>query len=443
MLVPILESDVTLRIHERANVAAWWTTKRANERRKAAEGPVARCLVSGLVDAVARTHPGLKGPPFPGTGAMLVSYNKSAFASQGLEQGDNAPVSEAAAQKYTSALNHLLEKDANKRRRSAIDLDDESVIVFWTKEESDAGPFVLDILAPPIRGDDAAEHVRAVWRGKKDASFTATPFYGVTLGAAKARVIVRDWFETTAARVKENIDAWFADLHLGDEEVQPVPLYELLRVLQATPDASGDKRGLSVSLASQVFRAAVQGAPLPRSLLSAALMRMRVPPHKRENAATVLRLRVGIIKAVLVRLDRTNRKEIPVALDEENTDRAYLLGRLFAAIEQLQSAAAGRGTDLNATVRDRYYGSASTTPAAVFGRLLALSMHHAAKTKNDGLGIVAEKAKAAIMAKVSPEGFPRTLNLEEQGLFAIGYYHQRSAFFKPRTKGESHGQEEV
>lgn len=122
-----------------------------------------------------------------------------------------------------------------------------------------------------------------------------------------------------------------------------------------------------------------------------------------------------------------------MALDESNTDRAYLLGRLFAALERLQLVASGRGKDLNATIRDRYYGAASTTPAAVFGRLLSLSMHHASKARDDGGGVIAEKTKAGIMSQLPAEGFPRTLGLEDQGLFAVGYYHQREAFFTKRT----------
>jgi len=166
-----------------------------------------------------------------------------------------------------------------------------------------------------------------------------------------------------------------------------------------------------------------------------ATQRMRVPPDDRDKRDHALHHRVAVIKAVL---RRTYEREVTVSLDESNDDCAYLLGRLFAAIEKLQSAAAGG--DLNATIRDRYYGSASTTPAAVFGRLLSLSMHHASKTKDDGRGILAEKAKGDIMARLPASRFPRTLRLDEQGLFAIGYYHQRAAFFTKRdsqsTKAE-------
>jgi CRISPR-associated protein Csd1 len=358
-----------------------------------------------------------------------VAYDKDSFTSYHLKQGENAPIGEAAARKYTAALNALLERDPQGRRRSAVDVD-QDVIVFWTREASEAVPFVLDVLTPPASGENAARAASSPWRGLPAEAFDLTPFYAATLGANSARVVVRDWFETTAAHVKRNLDIWFDNLRLSIDDHDPLPLVPMLRALQATPNARGDKRGLSPALAARIIRAAMFGGPLPRELLAAAIQRMRVPPHAREDARFVLRARVGIIKAVLCRRD----KEVPVSLDESNTDRAYLLGRLFAALEKLQAVASGRGKDLNATIRDRYYGSASTTPAAVFGRLISLSMHHASKARDDGLGVLAERAKAEIITKLPPQRFPSTLTLDEQGLFAVGYYHQREAFFRKRDE---------
>ncbi|HEY1554924.1 MAG TPA: type I-C CRISPR-associated protein Cas8c/Csd1 [Kofleriaceae bacterium] len=433
VLAPTLDSDGALRIHERAQVVDWWTIRRASYRAAAAAGPLGRCLVTGDLTPIVRTHAPLKGPPFPRTGAKLVAFDKDAFLSHNLEQGDNAQVSELAARKYTAALNALLERDpATARRRSAIDLDD-NVVVFWTRDVSYAPAFVLDLFAPPGRGDDATRAAHSVWTGRASSTFDPTPFYGVTLGVNSARVVVRDWFDTTAAKVKEALERWFTDLHIGASTPEPVPLGELLRALEAMPDARDDKRGLPPSLGATLFRAAIQGGPLPRSLLTTALQRMRVPPNKKE-APFVLFARVAIIKAVLLR-QRSAPMEVPVTLDDSNTQRAYLLGRLFAALERQQLDAAGKGHEPNATIRDRYYAAASSTPAAVFGRLLSLSMHHAAKTRKDR-GVRAERAKEAIMSRLAAEPFPRTLSLEEQGLFAIGYYHQRAAFFQKREDSE-------
>ena len=430
ILVPILDTDGSRRIHQRPAVMDWWKQRRESERAVRAEGPVARCLITGRVGAVARTHPALKGPPFPTTGAKLVAFNREnpAFESQGLEQGDNAPIGDEAARKYTDALNKLLSRDPSGRRNSAIDLDSDSVVVFWTRATSNAPNLLLDLLAPTSRGEEAASAVASVWRGMVATNFDATPFYAVTLGVNSARVVVRDWFETTAKDLKVQLDRWFSDLRLGSEP-EPIPLVEMLRALQATPSATNDKRGLAPGLAARVFRAAVQGSPLPRSLLGAAVQRMRLAPRAKEDTRRVMLARVGIIKAVL----RRQGKEIALALDETNNDRAYLLGRLFAALEKLQLVASGRGSDLNASIRDRYYGAASTTPSAVFGRLISLSMHHASKAKDAGLGVLAERAKANIINRLPPDRFPRVLNLDDQGLFAVGYYHQQQAFFTKRS----------
>jgi CRISPR-associated protein Csd1 len=417
-------------VHERAGVRTWWKELRTAARRGEEEGDRALCLITGRMCAVATTHPPLKGPPFPGTGAKLVAFDKAPFESHGLTQGQNAPVSERAAQLYTTALNHLLERTSTGRRRGAINLDTETVSVCWTRDQSDAPELILSLFDPIATNSEATEALRAVWKGAERKSYDPTAFYVVTLSVNSARVVVRDWIETTAADIKNNVGRWFEDLKVQEGETEPVPLRALLNALQAVPDAGGDKRGLPPQLSARVFRAAVYGGALPRSLLLAAVQRLRVPPQNKKDNDFVLRARVGLIKAVLRR--QTPSLEVTVALDESNIQPAYLLGRLFAALEKLQLVASGRGNDLNATVRDRYYGAASSTPGAVFGRLLALSMHHASKARDNGMGVTAEKAKASIMNALPAAPLPKTLDLEQQGVFAIGYYHQREAFFRKK-----------
>jgi CRISPR-associated protein Csd1 len=423
VLVPVLESDDS-RIHERPAVRAWWTSTRDLKRAQQAEAQLGRCLVTGVLAPIARIHHPLKGPPFPGTGAKLVAYDKDPYMSQRLEQGANASVSELAAQRYVAALNHLLEREGD-RRRAAVLLDDKTVVVFWTRDRSEASRLLLSLFDPVPKARHAAESVEDLWRGVRPVTFDPTPFYAVTLSANNARVVIRDWFETSAGAVADNLKHWFTDLQLSHGEPEPMPLVPMLRALQATPTARGDKRGLSPGLATQLFRAAVQGAPLPRSLLAAALDRVRLPPRekqKREDALFDQRARFGIIKAVLRRF---GRKDIHVALDESNASAPYLLGRLFAVLERLQALAQG---NVNATIRDRYFGAASRTPASVFPRLLDLSQHHLKKlgTEKKGLAVNLDKVLGEIFTKIAPP-FPATLRLEEQGEFAIGYYHQREA----------------
>ncbi len=397
-------------VHTREAVRQWWVASRA----RGDDGSRLRCLVTGGGGPVARTHPKIKGLRDQGA---LVSFQEPAYTSQFLEKGENAPISEAAAAKYTEAINSLLEADpATKRRKSAIDLD-QAVVIFWTREPSDATSYVLDVLNPPADSGEAVAASMAVWQGRRSTNFSPTPFYACTLAANTGRVVVRDWLETTAAAVKQALDRWLEDLYVGVGEPEPVPLPRLLKALEVTPESRNDKRGLPPGLATTLFHAAVLGARLPVSLLAAAVARMRVPPRKRERG-DVLRLRVAVIKAVLRRT--YERKEIDVALDENYTEPAYLLGRLFAVLERLQGEAKG---EVNATIRDRYYGAASTTPAAVFPRLLGLSVHHESKLRKDKKGLANwyDQRKAEIVSKLAAAPLPATLDLQRQGLFAVGY----------------------
>ena len=422
----VRDADGTVYVHERPVVRAYWSGK----RQTAAEaGTPQRCLVTGEFAPPARLHDVIKGiPEGQSSGTSVVSFNAPAFESQGFEQGTNAPVSQRAADGYVRALNHLLGREGERRVRSGIALGSDAVLVFWTRDESDAADLLLTLLSP---SGETPDDIRAVfesaWKGLAPRDVDTTPFYAMTLGANASRVVVRDWLETTAADVKHNLQAWFADLALDGDDGSPLSLGRLLRSLEATPTGN-DHHGVSAVLAARLTRAVVQGGPLPRELLHAALSRLRLPPRDGEWRGT-LRARVGLIKATLLRRAPGERKDLSVSLDDSSVSVPYLLGRLFAALERLQASALG--SDLNATIRDRYFGAASTTPALVFPRLLRLSMHHASKAESAGNGY-AERVKAEIMGKLPAGAFPRSLLLEEQGLFAIGYYHQRQSFFTPR-----------
>jgi CRISPR-associated protein Csd1 len=329
---------------------------------------------------------------------------------------------------YVRALNSLLQRQGERRFRSGIPVGDDTVIVFWTRDENETADVLVSLFAPPS-GDE--ERLRATFeaacKGLAPRDVDATQFYALTLSGNASRVVVRDWLETTAAEVKANVRRYFDDLAL-DGDGSPLSIGRLLRSLQASPAASGDKRGLPPSLAARLLNAALRGAPFPRELLHKALTRLRVPPREAEWRGT-LRARVALIKATLRRLHPD--QEVTMSLDETSSSVPYLLGRLFAAMEKLQGDALG---DVNASLRDRYFGSASATPALVFPRLLRVSAHHASKAEGERRGW-AERVKAQIVEQLPAEPFPRTLDLEAQGLFAIGYYHQRQAFFTPR-KGD-------
>jgi len=423
------EADGSLYVHDRPNVRSYWAGKRLAA---ASEGVPQRCLVTGEFAPPARLHAAIKRIPGAQTsGASLISFNRDAFTSQHLEQGANAPVSQRSVDGYVRGLNWLLDKEGTRRFRSGLAIGPDAVLVFWTREDNDTADVLLSLFAPEGETEeDMRQTLSAAWKGLAPRDTDATRFYALTLSGNSSRVVVRDWLETTAAAVKENIRLYFDHLKLAGEDA-PLPIDRLIRALEATPAATGDKRGLPPMLSSRLLHAALHGTAFPRELLHSALARLRVPPKKGEWHGTV-RARVALIKATLIRLHPD--QEVTVSLDQTNHSVPYLLGRLFAAIEKLQQDALG---DVNASLRDRYFGSASATPALVFPRLLRVSMHHASKAEADRRGW-AERIKAEIVDRLPASGaFPRTLDLEEQGLFAVGYYHQRQAFFTPREKTAS------
>lgn len=429
MIVFRYAPDDTL-VHERPALRQYWGQQRS-EGGTAVDTPRFRCLVTGDSTVPARLHPSIKRiPKAQQAGASIVSFNTDAFASYGLEQGENAPVSRAAAEGYATALNWLLESDpsSGRRFRHGIPIGENAVLVFWTKDPHSIVDEFADLLdgppGPAIERRAIAERTeqtaQALWTGRAP-QLDAVPFYAATL-SGNARVIVRDWIETTAGAVQRSLEQFFADLQIGQGPTRPMPLRQLLRSVAAPG------RELPPSFVPRLVRAAFFAQPLPRQLLLLALQRLRLPPGPDERS--LLQARVGLIRAAMNRQHRQHplpfmHQEVPVSLDENANQVPYLLGRLFAVLEALQGAALG---DINATIRDRFFGSASTTPATVFPRLLSLSTHHARKSERKDL----EKLKGQIFHGLPAKSLPKFLRLEEQGLFAIGYYHQREAFFRPQ-----------
>jgi CRISPR-associated protein Csd1 len=394
-------------------------------RPPAGDGGMVQCLVTGKLGTPARLHDSLKRVPNgQSSGTSLVSFNAAAFESQGLSQGSNAPVSQDAMAAYVRALNYLLEGTATRRFRYGVPIGPDAVTVFWTRGESEAPDLLLDLFAPANSEDDAVHAAESPLRGIPASTADSTAFFGLTLSGNAARAVVRDAFQTTAGEVIANVRRYFGDLSIEGLGEEPLALARILRALEEQPTASSDKRGLRPDLSVRMFAAALRGTPFPRDLLSAALRRLRVPPRDRE-AANTLAIRVAVIKAVLCRLPTHSFPEVTVSLDETNAAPPYVLGRLFAVFERLQGLALG---DVNASLRDRYFAAASTRPSAVFGRLIVLSTHHVSKASKDdrtrGSAIFLERLKGEVLAKLDSQGFPQVFNLEEQGLFAIGYYHQ-------------------
>ena len=412
------------------------------------------CLVTGRMAPAARLHPAVKGVQgAQSSGAALVSFNLDAFTSYGKEQGANAPTSEAAAFRYGSALNRMLDRDSGNRLQRLVG---DATVAFW----ADASDLVPEESAkaaenefagwfdppPPVR--EADEQERAKLRDALEAVAAGRPqevnpklrpgtrFHVLGLAPNAARLSVRYWlddtFEAFAGRLAE---------HAADMRIKPPPRDwgrgpSLARLLVKTTALQEKFDNIPPLLAGELTRAVLGGTRYPQTLLAAALMRLRAG----DDAGTGWH--AAVIRGVLERhrrlADRDRGRddatgkttEVPVSLEKDDPNPAYQLGRLFAAYETAQRLALGR---VNATIRDRYFGAASATPAGVFPLLMRGAQNHVGKLRKERKDGWIEREIGEIVARLPPS-LPKSLKLEQQGRFALGYYHQRQAQFAGRPK---------
>ncbi|QXP90096.1 type I-C CRISPR-associated protein Cas8c/Csd1 [Methylococcus capsulatus] len=385
------------------------------------------CLVSGEEDAPERLHPPIKGvwggQP---TGANIVSFNLDAFNSWGKSQGDNAPVGKRAAFAYTTALNHLLAKDSKQR----LQVGDAST-VFWAAQANPLEDLLADLFSEPSK-DDPDRNTRAVeslykapHTGASVFDDDGTQFYVLGLAPNAARIAVRYWHVATVRELARHLKQHFRDLEIihAPNEKPYLPLEQLLK--STAPATSkhpfGDPEKITPNLAGEFMKSILAGTPYPQTLLQAAIRRIRADQK-------ITYPRAALVKACLNRQTRysnpDNVKELTVALDDTQTNIGYRLGRLFAVLEKIQEEA---NPGINATIRDRYYGAASSTPVAVFQTLMRLKNHHLAKLENRGRAVNLERLIGEIVDGI--DAFPPILSLADQGYFTIGYYHQRQALF--------------
>ena len=237
-----------------------------------------------------------------------------------------------------------------------------------------------------------------------------------------ARIAAVYWSETTLKDFAAKILAHFEDMEIVDTRKNPKP-YQGVREMISSVTLGGKVSDATPNLPEDVVQSVFQGIPYPYTLYSSCIRRIRA-----EQTLTVPR--VAIIKAYLNRLKDQSFKKINTMLDKENNNQGYLCGRLFAVLDKIQEEA----NNLN-TIRERYLNAASATPSAVFATILNLSNHHAEKL-NDGRKVFFEKLKQEIFSKLSADGFPSHLDLQDQGRFFVGYYHQRQDFFISKKEQE-------
>ncbi|MDT3672034.1 MAG: type I-C CRISPR-associated protein Cas8c/Csd1 [Aromatoleum sp.] len=431
-------------LHEREAARALRARLLGGEAEGAGAAAVAQavCLVNGVSAPIARLHPAIKGViGAQSSGASLVSFNLDAFTSYGKSRGDNAPVSEHAAFAYTSVLNYLLRGGGDNRQRLRVG---DTTVLFWAEaagNETDAQAaenFLASLFFPPD-DDSEADRLRGVLDGlgkgrplaELDPGLEAgTRMYVLGLAPNASRLSVRYWQVDTLEVFAKRLA-----LHAQDLRIEPLPwrveptVYRLL--LATVPNREGAKPRTDDAfdnLVGETMRAILSGGLYPRSLLGSTVMRIR-------SDGNLSGMRAAICKGVLARERRlgirTSDEEIPVSLNKQSTQPGYLLGRLFAVLEYVQRSALGG--QVNATIRDRYYGAASATPAAIFPVLLRNTQNHLGKLRKErpGQAVTLEKEIREIVENL-PDRFPRSLKIEDQGRFAIGYYHQSHSHFTKR-----------
>lgn len=422
-LVFKLEGDAGF-LHDRPAARRIWERQVAD-----GAGGESLCLVTGAMQPVARLHPAIKGVMgAQSSGASIVSFNNDAFESYGKAQGLNSPVSEAAAFGYGTALNAMLARGSGNRLQVG-----DATVVFWAdtsggEEAAQAAEAAFqDLLAPPPPSDaDTAQEIKdrlsLIRQGKSARGLRLderTRFFILGLSPNIARLSVRFWLEDKFVTIARHVDQHWKDL-----EIEPAPWRTeppVWRLLCETA-LMGKSDNVAPLLGGEAMRAILTGGRYPRSLLAAVITRIRAGDE-------ITGAKAAICKACLNRDSRLGSKkeeELPVSLDRNEANAGYRLGRLFAVLENTQRAALGK---VNASIRDRYFGAASATPASVFPMLLRNSTHHLAvlrKGDKAKLGGWFEGEMAQILGGLGTS-LPRSLRIEDQGRFAIGYYHQRYA----------------
>ncbi len=434
-------------IHQASDVRrAWGAHKESNS------SPVTeQCLISGEVKPIARLHPSIKGVAgSQAMGGSIVSFNLSAFSSYGKDQSFNAPISEEATFMYTTALNYLLSSDKHRIRVG------DTTAVFWAEKSTNGmeESIFTEIFDPVAEADEgseketkgrkpnpiAARKVKLLLERLKNGESVHTSaqdfnssanFYILGLSPNAARLSIRFCFQDSFGDLVEKMLRHQIDMDI----VRPnyaVSLVTPWRILKEAA-ANHDTKNISPLMAGNLARCILTGQVYGESIYTHMLSRIRADGQVND-------IRAGMIKACMKRKARKyndSEKEalFTVSLNENSTNTGYRLGRLFSVLEKAQEDA---NPGLNATIKDRYFGAASTSPGSVFPILVKLSQHHISKAKYG-------KNRDIDMQRIleSVDAFPAHLSLEDQGQFVLGYYHQKQSFYTKKNSEKNNENEEI
>ena len=419
-----------------------------------------QCLVTGKVEPIARLHPSIQGVrDAQATGASLVSFNERAYESYNRMKGQglNSPVSQRVASGYGVALNYLL---SNQNPNRKIYLGD-TTVVYWAESENKgyASAFAA-LINPEFLEGESAEDQTARKKAEKKMGETAekvqkgqaldvsklreglddsTRFYVLGLAPNAARLAVRFFLTEPFGVFAKRIMQHYEDLKIEKEFANQPDYLSPYRILAECVSPKVTRRDDEVKqswslLGGALMRAILTGAPYPEGLYAAMLNRIRHDSDEtnekgKTRSVKINYVRAAYIKAHLLRKYRRQghnpyQEALQMSLNESFTHPAYVLGRLFAVLEKAQREAIGQ--NINATIKDRYFTSACATPASVFPTLLRLAHHWTAKAE---YGSAIDRQIQSLLDMLDARPLPSRLTLEEQGVFVLGYYHQRAAFY--------------
>lgn len=411
----------------------WWRRYRASILPPSAGNGRMRCFGSGDLVEPAKTHPKVQGLASVGglsTGDVLCGFDKESFCSYGLSQSENSAMSVTVTTAYRAALNDLIQMSGTKLAGT--------IVVHWFKErllspEDDPLDWLHQSDQQSAREAAAvARELLGAIRSGKRPDLADNSYYILTLSGASGRIMVRDWSEGPFEELAANVAQWFDDLQIVRRDGAALARTpKLFAVLAATVR---DPRDLTAPLVTSIWRSAIRNELIPAAAHSGALKRFRADVLKDESPNHA---RVGLLRAWHLRKWRMEGRsdlseQLTPRLNADHPSTAYQSGRLMALLASLQRAALG---DVGASVVQRYYAAASTTPALVLGRLTRTSQFHLGKL-DPGLAHWFEDRIAEVWSHFEQEP-PRTLSLEEQSLFALGYYQQLAQMRVKNTTVES------
>lgn len=391
------------------------------------------CMVTGVQGELVDTTTATMIQGSQATAKLVAFQVNSGYDSYGKEKCGNAPISHEAEFAYTTALNTMLRRDS----RNKFTLGNRT-FVFWAssndKAAEQAEESLFDLLGYSEEKKDnpnaKIEQVRKVFTAIYSGSLSTSledRFYILGLAPNSARIAVVYWSETPLRDFAGKILRHFDDMEIIDTRKDRKPYMGIKDILSAVT-LGGKQSEATPNLPESIIKSIFLGTPYPYTLLSACIRRIRAESGD-GNAARITR--IAIIKAFLNR-QNVNDKRMEIMLDKRNTNQGYLCGRLFAVLDRIQEDANGISS-----IRERYMNAASSTPSSVFATILNLSSHHLENLSNEGKKVFYEKLKQEIIDKISSDGFPAHLDLQDQGRFFVGYYHQRQDFFNKKEENNN------